>query len=55
MTSERWQHHNVIFTQRWIDLLVKSTRLYFQFVEYYISALENQMLVTLYTADTYCI
>ncbi len=24
MTSERWQHHNVIFTQRLVGLLVKS-------------------------------
>ncbi len=24
MTSERWQHHNVIFTQRLVNLLVKS-------------------------------
>ncbi len=24
MASERWQHHNVIFTQRLVDLLVKS-------------------------------
>ncbi len=23
MTLERWQHHNVIFTERWVVLLVK--------------------------------
>ncbi len=24
MTSERWQHHNVTFTQRFVAMLVKS-------------------------------